>query len=74
MLSKRGKYAVTVKTIIDSLMVPSYPKASQDGILYLIPFISSLKTIIKEEAKEIISQQLSIVSILFIYFIIIINY
>ena len=61
MLSKSGASIVLIKKIIDCIALPSYPKASTDGILYLVPTINQAYIYNKEDARKLIENQMSIV-------------
>jgi hypothetical protein len=60
---KSGKSILRAKEFIDVLAIPSYPKASNDGILYFIPLLRDKSTgpMTIESSKDFIDQQLSII-------------
>ncbi|KPM36964.1 hypothetical protein AK830_g9586 [Neonectria ditissima] len=59
-VTKSGAHAVHVRRIVDALALPSYPIASANGILYLLPLFET-SAITQEKALDIIESQLSII-------------
>jgi hypothetical protein len=67
MVNKSGNRAIVVKSIQHITFLQSYPAASNDGILYLLPLSTSNlaknEAISKKEAQDLFSIQMSVVSV-----------